>query len=137
MLLPGAHAIGHTFVEVGRAHDGLYTPEPHALPYVVAHMGEGERDALALQFLDEGQQCVGGAYVDLVHCLCVREQGLAGVWLAAPGASSHKVFGSKDSWSEVGQAGWKMADHADTGSLAAKQANEDRGHDRNDQGRGQ
>ena len=39
MLLPGTHAIGHTFVEVGRAHDGLYASEAHALPYVIAHTG--------------------------------------------------------------------------------------------------
>src|SRR5262249_44544421 len=67
LLLPGAHAIGHTFVEVGRAHDGLHASEAHALPDVVAHTGDGEGDALALQFLDEVQQCVGGAYVDEVH----------------------------------------------------------------------
>jgi hypothetical protein len=36
LLLPGAHAIGHTFMEVGRAHDGLYTPKPHLLSYLVA-----------------------------------------------------------------------------------------------------
>ena len=67
MLLPGAHTIGHTFVEVGRAYDGLYTSKPHALPHMVAHTGEGERDALALQLLDDVQQCVAGAYVDLVY----------------------------------------------------------------------
>src|SRR5262249_53987950 len=48
LLLPGAHAIGHAVVEVGRAHDGLYAPEPHSLSYLVAHPGEGEADTLAL-----------------------------------------------------------------------------------------
>src|SRR5262245_19119071 len=76
MLLPGAHAIGHTVVEVGRAHDGLYAPEPQALPDVVAHTREGEGDALALQLLDEVQQCVAGAYVDEVHGLCVHKHAL-------------------------------------------------------------
>ena len=37
---------------------------------------------------------------------------------------------------EVGQAGREVADHADTGRFAAEQADEDRGHDRDDQGRG-
>ena len=60
MLLPGAHAIGHTFVEVGRAHNDLYAPKPQSLSYLVSHAGEGERDASALQLLDDVQQCVAG-----------------------------------------------------------------------------
>ena len=36
---------------------------------------------------------------------------------------------------EVRQAGRKLADHAYTGGLAVEQADEDRGHDRDDQGR--
>ena len=36
----------------------------------------------------------------------------------------------------MGQAGREVADHADTGRFAAEQADEDRGHDRDDQGRG-
>ena len=37
---------------------------------------------------------------------------------------------------EVGQAGRELADHADAGGFAAEQADEDRGHDRDDQRRG-
>ena len=37
---------------------------------------------------------------------------------------------------EVGQAGREVADHAYTGGFAAEQADEDRGHDRDHQGRG-
>ena len=37
---------------------------------------------------------------------------------------------------EVRQAGRQVADHADAGGLPAEQADEDRGHDRDDQGRG-
>ena len=36
----------------------------------------------------------------------------------------------------MGQAGGKIADHADTGRFAAEQADDDGGHDRDDQGRG-
>ena len=36
----------------------------------------------------------------------------------------------------MGQAGREVADHADTGRFAAEQADEDRGHHRDDQGRG-
>ena len=43
--LPGAHPVGHAFVEVERADDSLYTSTPHALSYFVAHAGEGEGDA--------------------------------------------------------------------------------------------
>ena len=67
VLLPGAHAIGQTFVEVARAHEGLYASKPHSLSYLVAHPGEGEGDALALQPLDEAQQCVAGSAVDEVY----------------------------------------------------------------------
>src|SRR5439155_9758732 len=49
-LLPGAHAVGHTLVEVERAHGSLYACQPHPLAYFVAHTGEGECDTLALQF---------------------------------------------------------------------------------------
>ncbi len=37
---------------------------------------------------------------------------------------------------EVRQAGREVADHADAGGFAAEQADEDRGRDRDDQGRG-
>ena len=76
LLLPGAYAIGHPFVEVGRAHEGFEARSPHALPDVVAHTGDREGDALALQLLDEVQQGVAGAYVNLVHCLCVHKHVL-------------------------------------------------------------
>jgi hypothetical protein len=33
LLLPGAHAVGHTFVEVGRTDDGFDAPEPQPLSY--------------------------------------------------------------------------------------------------------
>src|SRR5262249_11205125 len=66
-LLPGAHAIGHPFMEVGRADDSLGGPEPHWLSYLVANPGEGEGDTLALQLLDRGQQLVAGTDVDEVH----------------------------------------------------------------------
>ncbi len=29
LLLPGAHVVGHTFVEIGRPDGHLYAPEPH------------------------------------------------------------------------------------------------------------
>src|SRR5215469_14398101 len=74
--LPGAHAVGHTFVEVGRSDDSLDAPNPHPLSYFVAHPGEGEGDASALQLLDEIQQCVTGAGVDEVHRVCVEENML-------------------------------------------------------------
>jgi hypothetical protein len=48
LLLPGAHAVGHTFVEVGWADSSLYAADPHPLAYFVAHTGEGEADPLAL-----------------------------------------------------------------------------------------
>ena len=67
LLLPGAHAIGQTFVEVARAHDGLYAPKPHSLSYLVANPGEGEGDALALQLLDEAPERVAGTGVDEVY----------------------------------------------------------------------
>jgi hypothetical protein len=38
-LLPGAHAIGHTFVKVRRAHRCLHATQPHLLSYLVAHAG--------------------------------------------------------------------------------------------------
>ncbi len=76
LLLPGAHAVGHAFVEVGRTNGSLYAPEPHPLPYFVAHAGEGEGDALALQLLDGVQQRVAGSNVDEVHRLRVKKHML-------------------------------------------------------------
>ena len=76
LLLPGAHAVGHTFVEVSRTDDSLYAPEPHPLSYLVAHAGEGEGDTLALQLLDGAQQRVAGAGVDEVHRICVQKHML-------------------------------------------------------------
>ncbi len=58
LLLPGEYTVGHTFVEIGRAYGSLYPPEPHPLPYFVAHTGQGEGDTLALQLLDKVQQRV-------------------------------------------------------------------------------
>lgn len=70
-LLPCAHAVGHTLVEVGRADDSLYARLPHPLPYFVADTGEGEGGALALQPLDGIHQGVAGAGIDEVHRICV------------------------------------------------------------------
>jgi hypothetical protein len=44
--------------------------------------------------------------------------------------------GIKLTQGKAGQARWKMTDHADTGRLAAKQADEGRTRGRNHQGRG-
>src|SRR6516165_5812076 len=74
--LRGAHAVGHTFVEVGRAHDGFQARKSHALPDMVAHTGECQGDPLALHLLDDVQQRVAGAYVDVVHRLCVHKHVL-------------------------------------------------------------
>src|SRR6516162_5555154 len=74
--LPGAHAVGHTFVEVGRADGGLYAAEAHPLPYFVAHSGEGEGYTLALQLLDEVQQRAAGAGVDEVYRISVQKHML-------------------------------------------------------------
>jgi CorA-like Mg2+ transporter protein len=52
LLLPGAHAVGNAFVEIGRPDDRLYAREPHPLSYFVAHTGEGEDNASALQLFD-------------------------------------------------------------------------------------
>src|SRR5271156_654429 len=54
-LLPSAHAVGHTFVKVGRPDDGLYAREPQPLSDFVAHSGKGEGDPLALQLFDRVQ----------------------------------------------------------------------------------
>ena len=67
LLLPGAHTIGHAFVEVCRADDRLYASTPHPVPHFVAHAGKGEGDALALQLPDKIQQRVATAGVDEVH----------------------------------------------------------------------
>src|SRR5262249_17288914 len=74
--LRSAHAVGYTLVEVGRAHDGFQARMSHALPDVVAHTGEREGDPLAVQLLDDVQQRVAGAYVNVVHCLCVHKHVL-------------------------------------------------------------
>jgi hypothetical protein len=42
LLLPGAHTVGHTLMEVGRPDGSDNSAEPHWLPYLVAHAGEGE-----------------------------------------------------------------------------------------------
>src|SRR5271166_4353031 len=55
LLLPGAHAVGHAFVEVGRPDDRLYARKPQPLSDFVAHASEGEGDALALQLFDRVQ----------------------------------------------------------------------------------
>ena len=55
---------------------------------------------------------------------------------SAPGASFCKDCGVEVGQGEVGQAGRKIADHADAGRFAAEQADEHRGHARDDQGRG-
>src|SRR5215472_8046295 len=65
--LPSAHAVRHTFVEVGWAHGSLYPAEPHPVPHRVAHTGEGEGDALALELLDGVRQRVAGGGVNEVH----------------------------------------------------------------------
>src|SRR5271163_2195604 len=54
-LLPSAHAIGHTFVEVRWPDDGLYAREPQPLSDFVAHSDKGEGDPLALQLFDRVQ----------------------------------------------------------------------------------
>src|SRR6185436_3981050 len=64
---PGAHAIGHAFIEIRRTDRSLYASEPHALSHLVADAGKGHGDALAMQHLDEGQQLVTGGGVDKVY----------------------------------------------------------------------
>src|SRR5262245_41762075 len=71
--LPGTHAIGHAFMEVRRAHGGLDAAALHSLPHFVAHMGECQADALALQLPDGAQHRVAGGGVDEVHRACVQE----------------------------------------------------------------
>ena len=51
-LLPGSYAVGHAVKKIGLADPSLDAREPHLLSYFVAHTGEGEGDASALQLLD-------------------------------------------------------------------------------------
>src|ERR1700752_1336542 len=74
--LPGAHAVGHTFVEVGRADGSLYAREPHLFPYFGAYTSEGKGDALAAQLFDLVQRLVAGAGVNEVHRICVQKHML-------------------------------------------------------------
>src|SRR5262249_59699538 len=71
--LPGAHAVGHPFVEIGGAHTNLYVCKPKSLPDFVAHAGKGDGDAPPLQLFDGAQQGVAAGGIDKVYASAVRK----------------------------------------------------------------
>src|SRR5690242_9329742 len=75
-LSPCAHPVGHTLVKVGRTHNSFYTSEPHPVSYFVAHSGEGDSQALALQLLDGVQQRVAGGGVYKIHRIRIHKHML-------------------------------------------------------------
>src|SRR5215471_6127107 len=79
--LPGAHAVGHTLVEVSRADGGLYACQPESLSDFVAHPGKGEGDASALQLLDRAQQGVAAGGIGKVYRIGIQKNVLRW-WLA-------------------------------------------------------
>ena len=81
MTLPVAHTIGEAFVEARRAHRSLNTSELHLLPHLIAHAGERDGDALALQIFDGAQQRVASGRVDEVHRTSIQEHMLRR-WMA-------------------------------------------------------
>ena len=76
MLLPSVDAVCYAFVKAGRTHDRLDAGEPKPISYLVAHAGEGNGDALALQLLDGVQQRVAGTGVDEVDRVCIEKNVL-------------------------------------------------------------
>src|SRR5262245_651345 len=81
LALPRAYAIGHTFVEVVRAHCGLDPREPQSLAHLITDTSEGDGDPLALQLLDRAQQTVRGGCVNQVHCTGI-EKDMFRLWAA-------------------------------------------------------
>src|SRR5262245_30601296 len=81
LALPRAYAIGHTFMEVLRAHCGLDPRESHSLATLIADTNEGDGDPLALQLLDRVQQTVQGGGVNQVHCTGI-EKNMFCLWAA-------------------------------------------------------
>src|SRR5215472_11278620 len=77
-MLPGPHAVGHAFVEVGRAHHSLDAPAPKPLAHFVADPGEGEGDSLALKLFDGAQRRVAAAGVDEVNGIGVHKHMFRG-----------------------------------------------------------
>src|SRR5262249_25153326 len=74
--LPSAHTICYALVEIAATDHSFYASEAHALAHLVADPGEGQGDALTLEFLGEAQQLVAGAGVDEVHRLCIQKHML-------------------------------------------------------------
>jgi hypothetical protein len=48
LLPPGAHPVCYSFMEVGQAHNGLYSGKSHVVPDDVAYTRESDSDAPAL-----------------------------------------------------------------------------------------
>src|SRR5262249_25732231 len=74
--LPGAHAVGHTLIEVSRADGGLYACEPKRLSDFIAPPGKGEGNPPALQLLDRTQQGVASGGVGKVYRIGVQKDML-------------------------------------------------------------
>ena len=53
LLLPSAHPICDSFIEIKRAHDSLYIGTPHVVSDSVAHARKREADTSLLQLFDE------------------------------------------------------------------------------------
>jgi hypothetical protein len=86
-LVPGAHAIGHTFIKVRRTHRRLNSSQLHSLSYLIAHAGEGKSDTLALELTNGVEQSIAGARVNEVYRARVDEyvRRRRAVWRNPPG----------------------------------------------------
>src|SRR5262249_23011999 len=71
--LTGAHAVGHAFVEVGRAHRSLYASQLKARSYFAAHAVKGEGDPLPLQLLYGVQHRVAASGIDEVDRIRIQK----------------------------------------------------------------
>src|SRR5262249_46766237 len=65
--LPSRYTVGNTLIKIGRACHSFYFSQLHVVPDRIAHSRESDCYSLVFQLLDECDQLIAGADVDIIH----------------------------------------------------------------------